>query len=203
MTNSIKMMIGSGAALAAAMALAAPANAQYYPQPYPQPYAQPYAQPQQQGVLGAIVNSITGYGRYPQGNYGYERSGQRSAISQCAVATEARLNGGYRGQTGYGYQNGYGQSGYGHQAGGRVLGITNVEQRGNGSLRVTGVATSGRDYAYGNQGYGQGYGNGYGNQGAYGAQAQADLRFTCRVNLRGQVSDVKISRNGNGQYRGY
>lgn len=224
MTNRIRMMIGGGAALAATLALAAPASAQYYPQPYPQPYSQP----QQQGVVGAIINSITGYGRYPQGNYGYERSGQRSAISQCAAATEARLNGGYRGQNGYGYQNGYGQNGYGHhngygqngygqnayaQGGARVLGITNVEQRGNGGLRVTGVATSGRGYAYGNQGYGgQGYGNQpyggqpYGNaygQGAYGAQAQADLRFTCRVNLRGQVSDVKISRNGHDQYRGY
>ena len=81
-----------------------------------------------------------------------------------------------------------------------------VEQRGNGSLKVTGVATSGQAYgAYGNQGYGyqNGYGqNGYGQNG-YAAQQQADLRFTCRVNMRGQVSDLKISRNQSAYYRGY
>ena len=100
----------------------------------------------QGGVLGAIINSVTGggYGQYPQGNYGYRQVNERSAVSQCAAAAEQRLNGAYRGQQGYGY-NGYGNQGYQNGYGqARVLGITNVERRNNGSLRVTGVATSGQ-----------------------------------------------------------
>ena len=208
MTIIRNILIGT-AGIAATIAFAAPAAAQGYPYGYPQQ--------QQGGVLGAIINSVTGggYGRYPQGNYGYGQVSQRSAISQCAAAAEQRLNGGYRGQgygayNGYnGYQNGYGnqgQYGYGQQGGGRVLGITNVERRNNGGLKVTGVASSGQSYgAYGNQGYNQGYNNGYQNgygQGGY-AQQQADLRFTCRVNLRGQVSELRISRNQSAYYRGY
>ena len=69
-----------------------------------------------------------------------------------------------------------------------MLGITSVERRSNGGLRVRGVATSG---AYGQQGYGQ---QGYGQQG-YDANGQADLSFNCKVNARGQVTDVKIARN--------
>lgn len=190
MTIIRNILIGT-AGLAATVALAAPAAAQGYPYGYPQQ--------QQGGVLGAIINSVTGgYGQYPQGNYGYGQVNQRSAINQCAAAAEHRLNGGYRGQSGYGYQNGYSQYGYGQQGGGRVLGITNVERRNNGGLKVTGVASSGQAYGAYNQGYNQGYGyNGY------QAQQQADLRFTCRVNMRGQVSDLRISRNQSAYYRGY
>ena len=212
MTIIRNILIGT-AGLAATAAFAAPAAAQGYPYGYPQQ--------QQGGILGAIINSVTGngYGQYPQGNYGYGQVSQRGAISQCAAAAEQRLNGNYRGQSGYGYQNGYDNNGYNNgygnngynngyaQGGGRVLGITNVERRGNGGLKVTGVATSGRAYgAYGNQGYNQGYNNGYNNgygQGGYQAQQQADLRFTCRVNLRGQVSELKIRRNQSAYYRGY
>jgi hypothetical protein len=188
MSHISKMLIGA-AGLAALVGVASPAMAQSYPYGYPQ-------QQQQQGVLGAIINSVTGggYGQYPQGNYGYGRVNERAAVSQCAAAAEQRINGSYRGQQGYGY-NGYNQgyqNGYGQA---RVLGITNVERRNNGSLRVTGVATSGQAYG----GYQNGY-NGY--QNGYQAQQQADLRFTCRVNLRGQVSDLKINR-GNVAYRGY
>lgn len=187
-----------GTAGIAAIAFAAPAAAQGYG----------YPQQQQGGILGAIINSVTGggYGQYPQGNYGYGQVSQRSAISQCAAVAEQRLNGG---QSGYGYQNGY-QNGYGNNGyqngygqSGRVLGITNVERRKNGGLKVTGVATSGQSYGgYGNQGYNNGYNNGYGQNG-YQAQQQADLRFTCRVNVRGQVSDLDISRNQSAYYRGY
>jgi len=223
MTIIRNILIGT-AGVAATIAMAAPAAAQGYPYGYPQ-------QQQQGGVLGAIINQVTGgYGQYPQGNYGYGQVSQRSAISQCAAAAEQRLNGQYSGQSGYGYQNGY-QNGYGNngyqngygnngyqngyrQGGARVLGITNVEQRNKGGLRVTGVATSGQAYGYGNQGYNSGYSyngyqkgqnryqNGYGQNG-YGAQQQADLRFTCRVNMRGQVSDLKIDRNQSAYYRGY
>ena len=62
---------------------------------------------------------------------------------------------------------------------------------------MSGVASSGRAYGYGNQGYG----NGYNGQPSYANQS-ADLRFNCRVNIRGQVSDVNISRN-RVAYRGY
>ena len=78
----------------------------------------------------------------------------------------------------------------------RVLGITNVERRRGGSLKVSGVATSGRAYAYDPR-----HNNGYSGQHGYANQA-ADLRFNCRVNTRGQVSDINISRN-RVAYRGY
>jgi hypothetical protein len=181
------------------LTIALPAAAQ---QPYP------YAN-QNGGVVGAIINSVTGggysqypqgtygYGQYPQGNYGYGQTNQRAAVGMCAAAAEQRISGNYRGQPGYGYNNGYQQgyaNGYNGQ-GARVLGITNVERRNNGSLKISGLANSGRVYGYGNQGYnGQGYNNGYNGQAAYANQA-ADLRFTCKVNPRGQVSDVNISRN--------
>ena len=51
----------------------------------------------------------------------------------------------------------------------------------------------------GHQGYDQGYPNqGYPNQygNAYGQNAQvADLRFSCRVDYRGYVSNIDIKRN--------
>lgn len=196
MTNMSKILIGS-AGLAAALTVASPATAQ---QPYP------YAN-QNNGVVGAIINSVTGggYGQYPQGNYGYGQVNERAAVGMCAAAAEQRINGSYRGQPGYGYNNGYQQgyaNGYNGQ-GARVLGITNVERRNSGSLKVSGVASSGRGYGYGNQGYNnQGYNNGYNGQRAYPANQAADLRFTCKVNTRGQVSDVNINRN-QAAYRGY
>jgi hypothetical protein len=194
MTNMSKMLIGT-AGFVTALALASPAVAQ-----------QPYSYPNQNGVVGAIINSVTGggYGQYPQGNYGYGQANKRAAVSMCAAAAEHRIGATYRGQPGYGYNNGYPNnghpqgyaSGYNGQ-GARVLGITNVERRNNGALKVSGVASSGRGFAYGNQGYN------YGNDGqrSYAANQAADLRFTCRVNNRGQVSDVNISRN-QAAYRG-
>lgn len=192
MTNFKTIAIGT-AGLALTLAAAAPASAQYG-----------YQQPQG-GVVGAIVNAVTGggYGQYPMGNYGYQQTSQRQLVQQCAVAAEQRLAGSYRGQ-GYGAYNGnpYGQQAYGYQnqSGARVLGITSVERRGNGGLRVRGVATSG---AYAQQGYGQ---QGYGQQryqNGYNAGGQADLSFNCRVNARGQVTDVTIARNNVRYNRGY
>jgi len=205
--NIRSALIGS-AGLAAALTVAAPAQAQYYPQPQQQP-GYGYGAPTNNGIVGAIINSVTGqgYGQYPMGNYGYAQVNERNAVSMCAAAAEQRLGGGYR-QNGYannGYNNGYGNNGYNngyHAQAGRVLGITNVERRGNGGLKVTGVATSGQAYAYGNQAYNNGYGqNGYNGQG-YGARQTAELQFTCKVNTRGQVSELKIDRNRVG-YRGY
>jgi len=193
MTYMSKILIGA-AGLTAALAIASPAMAQ---RPYP------YANPNN-NIVGAIINSVTGgsYGQYPQGNYGYGQINERGAVSMCAAAAEQRISSNYRSQPGYnnghnGYQQGY-ANGYNRQTA-QVLGITNVERRNNGGLKVWGVASSGRAYGYGNQGYGQGYNNqgynnGYNGQHPYADQA-ADLRFTCRVNSRGQVSDVNISRN--------
>jgi hypothetical protein len=197
MKHLSKSLIGT-AGLAAALTIVSPAQAQ---QPYP------YANPNP-GVVGAIINSVTGggygqypqgnygYGQYPQGNYGYGQMNDRTAVGMCAAAAEQRISANYRGQPGYGYNNGYANNGYqqgydnGYNGqGARVLGITNVERRNNGGLRVSGVASSGRGY-----GYNQGYNQGYNGQNAYANQA-ADLRFTCKVNTRGQVSDVNISRN--------
>lgn len=188
MTSMSKIFIGA-AGLTATLTIALPAAAQ---QPYP------YAN--QNNVVGAIINSVTGggYGQYPQGNYGYGQVNERAAVSMCAAAAEQRIGASYRGQPGYGYNNGYANNGYqqgyanGYNVqGARVLGITNVERRNNGSLKVSGVASSGRGYGYNNQGYN------YGNNGqrTYAANQSADLRFTCKVNSRGQVSDVNISRN--------
>jgi hypothetical protein len=206
MTNVSKVLIGTPG-LAAALTFAFPAAAQ---QPYP------YAN-QNSGVVGAIINSVTGggYGQYPQGNYGYGQVNERAAVGMCAAAAEQRINGNYRSQPGNGYNNGYPNNGYqqgyanGYNGeGARVLGITNVERRKYGSLKVSGVASSGRGYGYGNQGYNnqgynnQGYNNGYNGQRAYPANQSADLRFTCKVNSRGQVSDVNINRN-QVAYRGY
>jgi hypothetical protein len=218
MTNMSKLLTGAAglSTVLAVLAVASPAAAQ---QPYPYPN-------QNNGVVGAIINSVTGggygqypqgnygYGQYPQGNYGYGQVNERRAVSMCAAAAEQRIGGTYRGQPGNGYNNGYANNGYSqgyangyNGQGGRILGITNVERRNNGALKVSGVASSGRGYGYGGQGYngqgynGQGYNNGPNGQ-RYGANQAADLRFTCRVNTRGQVSDVNISRN-QVAYRGY
>ena len=210
MTNFNRILLGS-AGIAATLAAATPAAAQSYGQPS-----------SGGGFLGAIINTVTGggYGQYPMGNYGYGQVDQRTAVQQCAAATEQRINGSYGNNGAYGngynqYQNGYGQQGYGYQTQGnaRVVGITSIEGRRNGAIRVHGVATSGayaqQNYGYNNgynqQGYNNGYQNGYGQQGygqqGYGQQGLvADLAFTCKVTLRGQVSDLKVFRN---QQQGY
>jgi hypothetical protein len=209
MTNLSRSLIGA-AGLAATLAIASPAAAQ---QPYPY-------NNQNTGVLGAIVNAVTGngynqypqgvygygqypqgnygYGQYPQGNYGYGQTNQRAAVGMCAAAAEQRISATYPGQPRYGYNSGYQSyaNGYNGQIG-RVLGITNVEPRYNGSLKVSGIASSGRGYGYN----GQAYSNGYNGQNPYANQA-ADLRFTCKVNTLGQVTDVNINRN-QVAYRGF
>ena len=192
----------SGAAVAA-LVTAAPAAAQYYPN---QGYGnQGYGN---NNVVGSILNQILGGG----GNY---RQNDRYAIDMCVRATEARLNGysGAYNYGGYGQYGGYGNQGYNQgYNGARVSRITNVERRSNG-LKIYGLASSGYgrgqgygyNQGYGNQGYGnQGYGNqGYGNQG-YGNQGYGNnLRFNCKVNFRGQVTDVDIDRRRSGYGNGY
>ncbi len=180
--KAVSKLMFSGAAIAA-LVTAAPAAAQYYPN---QGYGnQGYGN---NNVVGSILNQILGGG----GNY---RQNDRYAIDMCVRATEARLNGysGAYNYGGYGQYGGYGNQGYNQgYNGARVSRITNVERRSNG-LKIYGLASSG-------YGRGQGYGSnqGYGNQG-YGN----NLRFNCKVNFRGQVTDVDIDRRRSGYGNGY
>ncbi len=204
-----KLLVGvAGVGIAA---VATPAAAQYYPQPQ---YNQGYGQ--QQGVVGQIINQVLGGGRY--GAYG--QGNDRMAVDQCARAAEVRVSQdnrrGVYGRWNQGYGNqGYNNQGY-NQAYGRaqVVGITGVDRR-QGGLRVTGLIDTrmranlggygqypqyGQAYpgypnqAYPNQGYPQqGYGQpGYGNQ-AYDPRF-ADLRFNCRIDSRGRITDLDIRR---------
>jgi len=187
--KAISNILASGAAIAA-LVTAAPAAAQYYPN---QGYGygnQSYGN-NNNNVVGQILNSILGGQNYQQND--------RYAIDMCVRATEARLNG-YQG--GYGYNQGYGNyGGYGNNGynqgynGSRVTRITNVQRRNSG-LKIFGLASAGYNSRYG--GYNQGYGNqGYGYNQGYGRDNQGygnNLRFNCKVNFRGQVTDVDIDR---------
>ena len=193
--KAVSNIMLSGAAIAA-LVTAAAAAAQYYPGQGYGGYNQGYGN---NNVVGNILNSILGSQNY--------RQNDRYAIDMCVRATEARLNG-YNGAYnygGYGQYGGYGNNGYNQgYNGSRVTRIMNVERRSNG-LKIYGLATSGNQgygnqgYGYGNQGYG--YGNqGYGNQGyGYGNQGyRNNLKFNCKVNFRGQVTDVDIDRRRSG-----
>ena len=72
---------------------------------------------------------------------------------------------------------------------GRVLSITRVTPRSS-TIRVRGLATSGRQAYNGYSPYGVGA---YGALG-YNYAAAADLSFKCDVDYRGYVRDVDISR---------
>ena len=152
----------AAAAGIAALGAAAPAAAQFFPgYGYPG-YGYPgYGYPGYGagGVIGSIINSVTGGG---YGGYNVP-GGSRIAASQCSAAVQQRLGG-------YAYGGGYG----------RVLSINSVEIRGNGGYTVRGLASA-AGYAGGampfscrtdprgfvthvgfNSGYGNGYyGNGY------------------------------------------
>ena len=212
MTHFTKLAAGL-TGLAAIAAVSAPATAQI------NPYGQvsPYGYTNSNGsVVGAIVDAVTGYGQYPQGNYGYEQIGQRSSVEMCARSAEQRLNSDRRyagygnGQNGYrnGYNNGYGQNGQpdgyannGYRNGGmfRVVGITSVERRMNGALKVSGIASS--DQGHGNSGWNQRRDDDqrYGNSNASGYDngyrgAGMDYRFTCKINSRGAVTSLNLDR---------
>jgi hypothetical protein len=118
------------------------------------------------GAAPAAAQFFPGFGSpYGSSPYGPGMNSQ-AAVGQCVNAVQARLGGGY---------GGYGAYGYG--GGGRVLGVSRVEPRFDGTLTVRGVASSGRD-----AGYGYGYG-----------QARPDLTWRCRTDPRGFVIDVNVS----------
>jgi hypothetical protein len=165
--KAVKFLLAGGAAIAA-LGVASPASAQYYPG-----YGYPgYGYGGGGNVVGQVINQVLGGGY--GGGYGGYGYGSQAAVSQCTAAVQARLSGGYGGGYGYspyGYAGGYG--------GGRVLGVSRIEQRSGGGLTVRGVASSGM-----NAGYGYGY----------GGQSPVDLTWKCKVDYRGFVSDIDIDR---------
>lgn len=151
----------AGAAATAALAVAAPLNAQYY------------------GYQGYSYGA-------PYGNaYGYNAYGMNTnvAAQQCSAAVQSRL---------------YNRSSIGGILGavlganttGRVLSVTQVQPRGNGMIRVRGLASSGR-MAY--NGYGP-YGVGAYGAAGYGYANAADLSFRCDVAPNGAIYNVDINR---------
>jgi hypothetical protein len=150
----------AGAAGLAGLAAAAPVGAQYY------------------GYPGYSYGA-------PYGNaYGYNAYGNTNAAAQqCSAAVQQRL---------YNRQSIGSILGavLGANTSGRVLSITQVNPRPNGTIRIRGLASSGR-MAY--NGYGP-YGVGaYGALGYNSANA-ADLSFRCDVDPRGYVRNVDVNR---------
>jgi len=162
MTFTIKLL--AGAAGLAALAAATPATAQYY------------------GYQGYSYGSPYGNAYGYNNNYGYGINTQ-AAAQQCSAAVQNRLYnrtsiGGILGTL------------LGANTTGRVLSVTQAYPRGDGTVRVRGLASSGR-MAY--NGYGP-YGVGaYGAMG-YGYANSADLSFRCDVAPNGGVYNVSISR---------
>ena len=120
--------------------------------------------------------------------YGYNGYTQRYAMNtnfasqQCTAAVQNRLYnrtaGGIIGAI------------IGERSNGQVLSVTQAYPRGDGSVRVRGLATSGR-YAMNDYGrYGEGA---YGALG-YGYNQAADLSFRCDVAGNGAVYNVSINR---------
>ena len=218
MTNFTKLAAGF-TGLAAIAAVSSPAIAQTNPYGQVSPYGSPYGQPvpysygNNGDVVSTIVTAVTGYGQYPQGNYGYEQAGQRNSVEMCARTAEQRLNSDRR-YAGYNnryaqseYNNGYGQNHYRNGGAFRVVGITSVDRRMNGALRVRGIASSDLSYrgngrndprgdvaGYDNR-YGNAAANGYANNG-YGP-AGMDYRFTCKIDSRGAVTSLNFDRGTN------
>lgn len=150
----------------AALAAATPAAAQYYPYGYG--YSNGYA-----------YSNPYGYSNYA---YGMNTS---VAASQCTAAVQSRLQSRTSLGSILGSLVGIPTSTYG-----RVVSVTQVVPRSDGSVRVRGLADSGR-YAY--NGYGP-YGVGaYGALG-YGYANQADLSFRCDVYPNGAVYNVRVNR---------
>ena len=159
MTRMTKIFAG-GAALAT-LAAATPAAAQYY---YPYARTSPYA----------YANPYT-YGQ--QYAYGAQYATQVAA-QRCSAAVQARLNN----RTSVSEIIG---AVLGTNSAGRVTNITRVDPNRN-TIRVRGLASSGRFGGYGPYGVGA--------YGAVGYAYQPDLKFSCSVDYRGYVRDVDIGR---------
>lgn len=172
MTIMMKIL-ASGAGLAA-LATAAPSAAQYaYPNQYANPYGNQYGNP-----YGNPYGNQYGYAN----SYGYNNNVTAMAAQQCSAAVQNRLSRG----SGSGLGGIVGALlGGNNSSRGRVLSITQVRPSRN-SVRVRGLATSGRSAGYGQYGAGA--------YGALGYAYQPDLSFRCDVDFRGQVRNVDINR---------
>jgi hypothetical protein len=139
-------------------------------------------------IAAAAPSSAQYYGYRGYGNgYGYNDyaygMNTDAAASQCSAAVQNRL---YNRTSIGGILGAF----LGTNTTGRVLSITQVTPRGDGMIRVRGLASSGR---YASNGYGP-YGVGaYGALG-YGYANAADLSFRCDVDYRGYVRNVDINR---------
>ncbi len=175
-------MLAAGAGLAA-LAATAPAAAQYsygYQNPYPNPYAygqqrygyNPYAQQRQQ----------YGYGN-PYGGYGYGNpymaQASQMAVQRCNAAVQYKLQNRSSMASILGVLLGA------QTPQGRVVSVTQVSPRSS-SVRVRGLATSGRYASYSPYGIGA--------YGATGYGYQPDLAFSCTVDYRGYVRDIDFDR---------
>ena len=135
-------------------------------------------------ALAAAAPATAQYYPYAYGNqYGYSNryayNATAMATQRCAAAVQSRLSR-PRGVSGI-----FGALLGANRATGRVLSVTQVTPR-RSTVRVRGLATSGRTAGYGPYGYG-----------AYGALAYRyapDLSFRCVVDYRGFVRDVDINR---------
>ncbi len=129
--------------------------------------------------LAAAAPASAQYYPYGYGMYGVNAD---YAAQQCTAAVQSRL---YN-RTGVSGVLGalLGANTY---SSARVLNVTQVVPRG-GTVRVRGLATSGR---YANNGYGP---YGVGAYGALGYNYQPDLSFTCDVDNRGFIRDIDIDR---------
>jgi hypothetical protein len=148
-------------AATAALTAAAPVGAQYYGNGYNQ-YGNRYS------------NRYSAYG------YGVNTN---AAASQCTAAVQNRLYnrssiGGILGAV------------LGRSTTGQVVSVTQVNPRSNGTVRVRGLASSGR---YASRGYGA-YGVGAYGAAGYGYANAADLSFRCDVGANGAVYNVSINR---------
>ncbi len=198
--------IASAAAAAALLAAAGPASAQDY-SAYGAYGQSTYRTSIDQCARAAEARINQG----GPGSYGYNQGYGQQGYGQQQYGGQY---GGQYGQQGYDPRYSNGTTYTGGRA--RLVSITRVERRSSG-LRISGLIDSGMGgYAnngFGNNGYGQDGVHGErtdpyanrdrdGNQGypgqsnAYGyATAQGDIRFDCRVDYRGYVTSVNVSRS--------
>ena len=128
-------------------------------------------------AFAAAAPAAAQYGYpYAANPYGYGYDMTQYAAQRCAAAVQNRLS------TRTGVQGIFGAM-LGANTSGRVLSVTQVNPR-RSTVRVRGLASSGRAYGYGPYGVG-----------AYGALGyQADLSFKCDVDYRGRITDLDINR---------
>ena len=198
--------IASAAAGAALLAAASPASAQDY-SAYGAYGQSTYRTSIDQCARAAEARVNQG----GPGSYGYNQGYGQQGYGQQQYGGQY---GGQYGQQGYDPRYSNGTTYTGGRA--RLVSITRVERRSSG-LKISGLIDSGMGgYAnngYGNNGYGQDGVHGertdpyanrdrYANQGypgqsnAYGyATAQGNIRFDCRVDYRGYVTSVSVSRS--------